>query len=208
MSLFLFDSSFHRSLDTTQIITKTPKTSFEVFKQGADRIWTGGYWCCRPLPYHLATAPYDSKGIWTPVTAVKGRCLNRLTMEPHNKIYYNTLNYTLQVFSNLKSTYTFKTTYWKFFPSSHFSISFPAIWSCPRPISNSQLHALLHFHLCPIYLVVFKGVYYLWYGISHLEGGFTLRCLQRLSRPNLATRPWIWQSNRYTRGSSIPVLSY
>ena len=24
----------------------------------------------------------DSKGIWTPVTAVKGRCLNRLTMEP------------------------------------------------------------------------------------------------------------------------------
>ena len=32
-------------------------------------------------------------------------------------------------------------------------------WSSPRPISNSQLHALLHFHLCPIYLVVFKGSY-------------------------------------------------
>ena len=33
-----------------------------------------------------ATSAYeflsDSKGIWTPVTAVKGRCLNRLTMEP------------------------------------------------------------------------------------------------------------------------------
>ena len=27
-------------------------------RRGADRIWTGGYWCCRPLPYHLATAPY------------------------------------------------------------------------------------------------------------------------------------------------------
>ena len=27
------------------------------FRRGADRIWTGGYWCCRPLPYHLATAP-------------------------------------------------------------------------------------------------------------------------------------------------------
>ena len=26
-------------------------------------------------------------------------------------------------------------------------------------------------------------------GISHLEGGFTLRCLQRLSLPGLATRP-------------------
>ena len=29
-------------------------------------------------------------------------------------------------------------------------------------------------------------------GISHLEGGFTLRCLQRLSRPDLATLPWPW----------------
>ena len=45
-------------------------------------------------------------------------------------------------------------------------------------------------------------------GISHLEGGFTLRCLQRLSRPDLATRPCPWQNNRYTRGQSIPVLSY
>ena len=26
-------------------------------------------------------------------------------------------------------------------------------------------------------------------GISHLEGGFTLRCLQRLSLPDLATLP-------------------
>src|SRR5699024_11144265 len=33
------------------------------------------------------------------------------------------------------------------------------LWLCPRPISNSQLHALPHFHLCPIYLVVFKGSY-------------------------------------------------
>ena len=45
-------------------------------------------------------------------------------------------------------------------------------------------------------------------GISHLEGGFTLRCLQRLSLPNLATLPCRWYDNRYTRGSSIPVLSY
>ena len=29
-------------------------------------------------------------------------------------------------------------------------------------------------------------------GISHLEGGFTLRCLQRLSLPGLATLPWGW----------------
>ena len=33
-------------------------------------------------------------------------------------------------------------------------------WSSPHPISNSQLHVLPHFHPCPIYLVVFKGVYF------------------------------------------------
>ena len=53
-----------------------------------------------------------------------------------------------------------------------------------------------------------RGLTNLCYGISHLEGGFTLRCLQRLSLPNLATRPCRWYNNRSTRGSSIPVLSY
>ena len=67
-------------------------------------------------------------------------------------------------------------------------------WSSPRPISNSQLHMLPCFHLCPIYLVVFKGSYFLLEGISHLEGGFTLRCLQRLSLPDLATLPCRWST--------------
>ena len=42
----------------------------------------------------------DSKGIWTPVTAVKGRCLNHLTMEPfpRNKTKYIILFLPLQVF--------------------------------------------------------------------------------------------------------------
>ena len=39
--------------------------------------------CCRPMPYHLAKSPDDSYGNRTRVTAVKGRCLNRLTKEPH-----------------------------------------------------------------------------------------------------------------------------
>src|SRR5699024_10597143 len=34
-----------------------------------------------------------------------------------------------------------------------------------------------------------RGLTSLKNGISHLEGGFTLRCLQRLSLPGLATRP-------------------
>ena len=47
--------------------------------------------------------------------------------------------------------------------SFHFeSFVIPApslLWSSPRPISDSQLHVLPHFHLCPIYLVLFKGFY-------------------------------------------------
>ena len=34
------------------------------------------------------------------------------------------------------------------------------LWSSPRPISDSQLRKLLPLHLCPIYLVVFKGSYF------------------------------------------------
>src|SRR5699024_12622847 len=45
-------------------------------------------------------------------------------------------------------------------------------------------------------------------GISHLEGGFILRCFQYLSRPYLATQQCRWHDNWYTSGMSIPVLSY
>ena len=47
-------------------------------------------------------------------------------------------------------------------------------WISPRPISNSQLHALLHFHLCPIYLVVFKGSYFFRMGYLILRGASRL----------------------------------
>ncbi len=45
-------------------------------------------------------------------------------------------------------------------------------------------------------------------GKIHLWRGFPLRCFQRLSRPDLATRHCRWHDNRYTRGRSVPVLSY
>ena len=73
-----------------------------------------------------------------------------------------------------------------------------------RAIRTGQLHALPRFHTRPINVVVFHGSR----GRPGLEGGFPLRCLQRLSRPNLATRRCRWRDNRYTRGSSTPVLSY
>ena len=47
-------------------------------------------------------------------------------------------------------------------------------WSSPHPISNSQLHVLPHFHPCPIYLVVFKGVYFFRMGYLILRGASRL----------------------------------
>ena len=71
-------------------------------------------------------------------------------------------------------------------------------------ISTPRLNTLLCVHLAPINVVVYHESI----GKSYLEGGFTLICFQRLSRPNLATRPCRRRDNRYTRGSFTPVLSY
>ena len=38
--------------------------------------------------------------------------------------------------------------------------------------------------------------------------GFTLRCFQRLSVPDIATQPCRERDNWYTRGQSFPILSY
>ena len=77
----------------------------------------------------------------------------------------------------------------------------------PRPISTGQLNTSQCLHTQPINLVFFKGSYS-YDGKSHLVGGFTLRCFQRLSRPYLATQLWPWQANWCTIDTSIPVLSY
>ena len=49
------------------------------------------------------------------------------------------------------------------------------LWISPRPISIRQLHALLHFHVEPIDLVVYEGSYF------HKEmGNLILRGASRL----------------------------
>ena len=73
-----------------------------------------------------------------------------------------------------------------------------------RAISTGKLNALLRLHTRPINVVVFHGSS----GRTRFEGGFPLRCLQRLSRPHIATLLCRWRDNRSTRGASIPVLSY
>ena len=66
--------------------------------------------------------------------------------------------------------------------------------SSPRSISIGQLNTLPCLHLQPINLVIFKGSYFIKNGKSYLEGGFTLRCLQRLSVPYIATRLCSWSA--------------
>ena len=48
------------------------------------------------------------------------------------------------------------------------------LWSSPHPISSGQLHISLCFHLRPIYLVVFKGVYFFRMGHLILRGASRL----------------------------------
>jgi hypothetical protein len=78
-----------------------------------------------------------------------------------------------------------------------------------RALSTARLHVLPRFYLPPIDVVVSHGPSgVLRPGRIHLGQGFPLRCVQRFSRPGMATRRCIWQHNRYTRGQSVPVLSY
>ena len=133
----------------------------------------------------------DPYRIRTDVNGVRGRCLNHLTNGPY-------------LLSFLRAA-----------PSKPNNVTHLAIQaacinrrSSPRAISTGQLHTLLHFHLRPIYQVVFLGPYSLKDERSNLRGSFTLRCFQRLSRPYIATQLCPWQDNWCTRGTSIPVLSY
>ena len=63
-------------------------------------------------------------------------------------------------------------------------------------------------HSQPIDLVVFQEPSHLKCWKPRLEEGFALRCLQRLSFPDLATRRCPERDSRYTRGRSSPILSY
>ena len=77
---------------------------------------------------------------------------------------------TMPLFIYLDTSCTFKTSYKTLSHLFHL----PSLWSKPRPISNGQLHVLPHFHLRPIYLVVFKGSYYLRMGYLILRGASRL----------------------------------
>ena len=73
-----------------------------------------------------------------------------------------------------------------------------------RAIRTGSLSALPRVHVRPIDVVVFHGPL----GRPCFEVGFPLRCLQRLSVPDMATLLRGWRHDRSTSGPSIPVLSY
>ena len=73
-----------------------------------------------------------------------------------------------------------------------------------RTISTPWLSALLRVHLVPINLIISQVSQ----TIPHLEAGFPLRCFQRLSIPDIATRQSSGRQSRHTRGQFTPVLSY
>ena len=73
-----------------------------------------------------------------------------------------------------------------------------------RAISAARLNASPRSHLRPIDVVVSHGPQ----RRPHLGAGFALRCPQRLSPPDAATRLRAWRHDRHTVGPSDPVLSY
>ena len=103
-------------------------------------------------------------------SAVTGRRSNQLSHRATITI--------LKIFDIPSKPHTLNTytSYHTFFPNTTiFCKTFVLHFrSSPRPISNSQLHVLPHFHLCPIYLVVFKGVYFFRMGYLILRGASRL----------------------------------
>ena len=145
--------------------------------------WKGGV--LTAWPWSLASSPSRAR---TYNNSVNSRVLYHWAIEEYLLNYRCQLSsqrhvISYHIFIVLSTTFviffacTLKTAH-KLFISNLLPFPTLTFWSSPRPISSSQLHALQHFHPCPINLVVFKGSYS-YDGISHLEGGFTLRCLQR-----------------------------
>ena len=115
----------------------------------------------------------DSTGNRTRVTAVKGRCLDRLTMEPFlnqqrptfpgsfppSIIGAKELNFCVRD-GNRCGLFAIVTGFIEGVPSKlNIYLMYENHWSSVRPISIGQLNALLHLHLRPINVVVFHGSY-------------------------------------------------
>ena len=102
--------------------------------------------------------------------------------------------------------FRFRSTASRVFSSS--ALLFAFFRSSPRPISISKLPCYHAFTADLSTLSSARGLTSLRYGSLLLEVGFTLRCLQRLSRPYFASLLCRWHDNSCTSGTFTPVLSY
>ena len=122
-------------------------------------------------------------------------------------IIINTLHIFCKCFFHflctLKTTYKFKSLLHPFF----LTLSYLLGYALDRLVTVSSMHYCTSTSALST-LSSSRGLTGLTPGISYLKGGFTLRCLQRLSLPDLATLLCHWYDNRYTSGPSSPVLSY
>ena len=87
------------------------------------------------------------------------------------------------------SSRIFKTTYENF---PDILVFYPFLRTDIKGQACDLLVAVSSVHCCTSTSVLSTSFSLRGLGISHLEGGFTLRCLQRLSRPDLAILPWRW----------------
>ena len=128
---------------------KSGNNCFQISPRGANQIWTGDRgvadlclttWLCRHtwniIPQknneHIIFLNINGKKATTVVVS-----LYIVKSEQRSLIDYNS-----HIQNFIQKHYLTRT-----------------LWSSLRSISNSQLHVSLHFHLCPIYLVLFKGSY-------------------------------------------------
>ena len=72
-----------------------------------------------------------------------------------------------------------------------------------RAISSARLNTSPRVHLHPINVVVYYDP-----ERPNLAAGFALRCIQRLSDPDVDTLRCTWRHSRQTRGRYGTVLSY
>ena len=88
LSFLGFVNPFFFSQQSAFVQKKKPRLSTEAceappgFEPGIEVLQTFALPLGYGTKFNCFLKGSDSKGIWTPVTAVKGRCLNRLTMAP------------------------------------------------------------------------------------------------------------------------------
>ena len=112
------------------------------------RIFDAFRCCAAPFAHEAALPSWDPTGRF--VLARKSACwVPRVNWDNKKDRFFTCLPFLIP--SKLNTEILFRISY----------IHSQPVRISPRPISICQLHALLHFHLKPIYLILSKGSYLL-----------------------------------------------